>query len=142
MSEQNEEPYSGVERRVGWPSHLDADFWQRLYNHMTDEDTKFLEGRARMDRIEEDLRPIKKMYWAVVGSAGIGTLMLMLLLYIYAADKAEFKDVQKAILIQGAAIERLMVTQQTLESSYRRDMDRLERGQDKIIEQGGRRNSR
>lgn len=133
-SESSEDAYSCPNRRLGWPSTLDEDFWIKLYGHMTDENEKFREGTERMDRIEKDLQPIKKMYWAVVGSAGIGTLLLCVLLYIYASDKAEFKDVQKAILLQGAAIERLLISQSMMEQNYRRDFERIERGQDRLLE--------
>lgn len=122
---------------------LDAEFWRRLFLHMTSEENKFLEGSARMDRIEKDLQPIKKMYWAIVGSAGVGAgvgaLLLCLLTYVYIADKSEFKEVQKAILIQGNAIERLLSVQQSMDNSHRRDIDRLEREQERLTDGKGTR---
>lgn len=130
-------PCEKQERRAGY-AEVSQEFFERVSAHMESEDRRFAAGAARMEQIETDLRPIKNMYWAIVGSAAIGTFLLGLLIYIYSADKNEFKELQRAIVIQGEAIQRLMVSQQNLEQSYHRDVDRLERGQDRIFNQGER----
>lgn len=141
--------YEGPERRETWPTQLDIAFWRRLYSHMGGEDEKFRgfqkefeEGSERMAAIERDLQPIKKMYWAIVGSAGVGTLLLGLLTYVYISDKSDFKDVQRAIVIQGEAIQKLMISQSNLEQSYHRDVERIERGQDRLLNQQDRKGDR
>lgn len=101
---------------------------------METEHLKFEAGEERMDRIEEDLRPIKKMYWAVLGSATVGVMLLATLIYIYQSDKGEYrearletKELATAIYKQGTVLERLLTTHQALEQDYRRTVDRLDR---------------
>lgn len=129
------------ERREGY-AEISGEFFDKLAEHMVEEDAKFEAGALRMERIETDLRPIKNMYWAIVGSAAIGTLLLGLLIYIYATDKNDFKEVQRAIIIQGEAIQKLMVSQSNLEQSYHRDVERIERGQDRLLNQADRKDER
>lgn len=124
------------ERREHWPK--DAEFFQKVDRHMLVEELrqkleeeKFKQGDERMQRIEEDLRPLKSMYYAVLGSAGVGTLLLLTLLYIYTRDRADADVMQQAIYKQGMALEKLMQSHQALERDYRRDISRVEQGLDK-----------
>lgn len=138
--------YCGEEKRTNW-SYMDKSTLIRLFGHMAEEEEKFKKSDERMTAIEKDLQPIKKLYWATVGSAGIGALLLALLIYIYSSDKnddkemkAAFKEVQNVIIIQGEAIKMLMTSQQNLERSSQRDVDRLERNMTSLLNQSERRN--
>ena len=122
------------ERRSGWQNDTPPEFWTSLMEHMKAEDTKFCAGEERMDRIEEDLRPIKKMYWAVIGSASVGILLLAALIYIYQTDKMEYregrqetKELASAIYKQGVVLERLFTSHTLLEQDYRRTIDRIDK---------------
>jgi hypothetical protein len=116
------------ERRRHWPTMRDdPEFWLELKNHMAREEDRLKEGETRMDRIEEDLRPIKKMYYALIGSSAIGGFLLMTLLYIYSQDKGDLKDMQQILYRQGTAIEKLLQAHVELEKDFRREFDRIER---------------
>ncbi len=136
------------ERRLGY-AEITPEFFDSISNHMALEEQKFREGSDRMERIEADLQPIKKMYWAISGSALVGAVLLALLIYVYVSDKGDyregFKVLQQAIIVQGEAvkvqgegIKELMVSQKNLEASYHRDVERIERGQDRLLNQSGR----
>lgn len=103
-----------------------------LTDHIEREEDQFRDGAERMERIEQDLQPIKKMYWALMGSSGVMALLLAVLLYIYAEDKHGAKAMQEAIYKQGVAIERLLVSHTELEKDYRRDMTRIESTLDRV----------
>lgn len=120
------------ERRAGWPHGVPPEFWTELMNHMGGEEEKFRICEERMARIEEDLRPIKKMYWAVIGSASVGILLLASLLYIYQSDKSEYREgrmetreLASSIYKQGIVLERLFTSHTLLEQDYRRTIDRI-----------------
>lgn len=92
-----------------------------------EDNKKFDEGEKRMARIEEDLRPLKAMYYAVLGCGGVGTFLLMTLLYIYQTDKNDSKQMQEAIYKIATTTEKLVVSHQELEKDYRRDIGRIEK---------------
>ncbi len=133
---------TGGERREHWPK--DAEFFLKVDRHMMLEEVrqkveeeKFKQGEDRMQKIEEDLRPLKSMYYAVLGSAGVGTLLLLTLLYIYTRDRADADVMQQAIYKQGMAIEKLMQSHQELERDYRRDISRVEQEFEKYHQRFG-----
>lgn len=112
----------------------------RLIRHMALEEerekaqeAKFVIGERRMDAIEKDLRPLRALYYAVAGSGVVAAMLLSALLYIYGADKADLKEMQQAIYKQGTVMEKMIQAHQELEKDFRRESDRLERGQEKII---------
>jgi hypothetical protein len=120
------------ERREHWPK--DSDFFVRLEKHMLKEEMreeqdgkKFKAGEERMDKIEQDLRPLRSMYYAVLGSGGVASLLLMTLLFIYSSDREQAKELQQAIYRQGIAIEKLIHSHTELERDYRRDIERVEK---------------
>lgn len=79
-----------------------------LTSHISDEEDMFRRGEERMRAIEGELAPLKKMYWAVIGSAGVGSILLTLLVSFYAADRSEMKELSKAVLAQGLVLERIV----------------------------------
>ena len=110
----------------------DPVFWVRLNNHMQQEEDRFASGDYRMDRIEEDLKPIKKLYNATIGASMVGALLLGTLLYIYHDDKGSLMAMQDAIYKQGIAIERLILSHSELEKDVRNDVARMERNIDRL----------
>jgi sensor c-di-GMP phosphodiesterase-like protein len=120
------------ERREHWPK--DNDFFTRLERHMIAEELrenaendKFSAGEKRMEQIERDLRPLRSMYHAVIGSGGVAALLLATVLFIYNNDREQTKELQQAIYRQGVAIERLILSHAELERDYRRDIERVEK---------------
>ncbi len=97
-------------------------FYDALYSHMRVEEVRFKVNSDRMAAIETDLRPIRSMYWAVIGSSGIATLLLATLVFIYAGDQADSKSMQQTLSIQGTAIEKLIEKYHYSE----KDMDKME----------------
>ncbi len=111
-----------------------ANFFDRLHLHMVKEEEreqadaeKFERGEARMERIEEDLRPLNKMYWAVMGSTVVGTALIGLLIFIYQNDRSDVKAMQDAIYKQGTNIEKLIQSHQELEKDMRREFTRIDK---------------
>ncbi len=105
-----------------------------LTDHIEREENQFKRGEDRMERIEQDLQPIKKMYWALVGSSAVMALLLSTVLYIYSEDKSGARLMQEAIYKQGIAIEKLLQSHTELEKDYRRYQARMEREHEKIQE--------
>ena len=114
------EPTNGDNGSVG--STDKNRFYDALYSHMRVEEAMFRANSDRMAAIETDLRPIRRMYWAVIGSGGIATLLLATLVYIYAGDQADSKSMQQTLYIQGTAIEKLLEKYNYAE----KDMDKLD----------------
>lgn len=125
------------ERRQFWPK--DPEFFVKLEQHMLLEeqreaegDRKFEEGAERMAKIEEDLQPLKKMYYAVVGSGSVMVLLLGTLLFIYGEDKERLMRMQEVLYKQGTAIEVLIKAHETLENRADRTMGQLDRMEDRL----------
>jgi PHD/YefM family antitoxin component YafN of YafNO toxin-antitoxin module len=107
---------------------------ERLMRHLTLEEErerhsteKLDAGERRMERIEEDLRPLKALYYAVLGSGTVAGLLLTSLLYIYQADKADFKSMQEVLYKQGTVLEKLLQSHANLEGSVSKLDQRLEK---------------
>ncbi len=117
----------------------------RLIKHMLVEEErekaeldKFSAGEARMARIEKELQPLNKMYYAVIGSGAVAFFLLATLLFIYKTDRANVDDMRKtsdsmqqAIYEQGAAIKMMLQSHQELEKDFRRDVARIEKELDR-----------
>ena len=115
------------DRRLSWPPGVTPEFWQQLQNHMIKEEVREQMDANRLDTIEKDLQPLKKMYWAVLGSGGVLGFLLMTLLFVYTEDRDTIKSMQAALYKQGTAIEKLILSHGELEKDYRRDIERIER---------------
>lgn len=105
-----------------------------LTEHIQNEEDAFDRGEKRMAQIEADLQPIRRMYYAVIGSAGIGTLLLVSLVFIYQNDRTEIRNTQDALYRQGVAIERLLVSHAELEKDFRHDQSRTDTALSKLLE--------
>jgi hypothetical protein len=123
-----------TDRRDNWPPNTDSEFWARLDKHIAleeerekQDEARFKAGAARMQEIEKDLRPLKQLYWAVIGSGGVAALLLGTLLFIYRSDKADLKAMQEILYKQGTAIELLIKSHQELEKDMRREVSRVDR---------------
>ncbi len=104
-------------------------------------EAKFDEGERRMTsieqtigRIDSDLRPIKNLYHAVVGAAGVGAAIFGLMLYIYSEDKTQQKGMHEslksavAVLNQHSiALEKLLQSHQELEKDTVKEFQRIEK---------------
>lgn len=101
---------------------IDRDWYLKVQQHIDTEEGRIGQFQKSMDKIETDLKPIKNMYFALIGSAGVGGLLLLLLLFIYQSDKADSKDMRSSLLKQGIAIEQLLIGQQVMS----RDLLRVE----------------
>lgn len=103
-----------------------------LKMHIKEEEALFRAGHERMEAIEADLRPIRKMYWAVVGSATVGAALLATIVFFYQSDRADFREMQKVLHDQGAAIKVLIASHQNLDSDVRREHSVFERDIEKL----------
>ena len=133
---QQEQQDDMDERRKHWPK--DSAFFTKVERHIAEEEERLLleaerrkVGDERMDRIEQDLRPLNRLYWAVMGSGGVGAMLLAVLLFIYSDDRDTQKMMQDLLYKQGVAIEKLIQAQGTLESDLRREIGRVEAEQDR-----------
>lgn len=100
-----------------------------LQNHIDWEEKNSKITNERMERLEQELHPLKKMYFAVVGAGSVLSLLLATLLYIYDSDKRNadamqksIRETQDAIIRQGAALEKMLYMHQELERDLRREI--------------------
>lgn len=105
-----------------------------LSDHIIKEEANAKAAADRMQRIEEDLRPLKKMYHAVLGAGAVLGLLLATLLFIYQSDKESIgvmqksiRETQDSILKQGAQMEKLLYMHQELEKDLRREIAHAEK---------------
>lgn len=68
----------------------------------------WLDNEERLQQIEQDLRPLARMYWAIVGSAGVFGFVLSLLVFIYTGDRDQIKGMQSVLYEQGTAIKVML----------------------------------
>lgn len=92
------------ERRANWPATED-----------------------RLDQIERDLRPLSRMYWAIIGSSGVFGLTLALLVFIYTGDRDQMKQLQSAIYEQGTVIKVMLNKLENLTEHHNNLERRVER---------------
>lgn len=98
-----------------------------LTAHITSEEETFERGEKRMDDIERDLQPLQKMYYAIIGSGTVASILIGVLVFIYMSDRSEMKTMSQAIHTQGMAIERLLVTTNNIITLQEKDLARLDR---------------
>jgi hypothetical protein len=110
-----------------------------LADHIAKEEANAAANAERMERIEADLRPLRAMYYAVIGAGGVASMLLATLLYIYTADKGaitemqmSIRQAQEAIIKQGGAMEKLLLMHQELERDVRRDVERVEKSIERV----------
>lgn len=103
-----------------------------LRQHVEYEEKRFEEGERRMERIEEDLRPIAKMYNAFLGASAMLSALIALMVWIYMGDRDSMKQMGEAIQKQGSAIERMILKHEELERDMRRDFTRVDKELDRV----------
>lgn len=132
-------PY--VESRQVWPA-VPPEFEKRLNDHMSREEQRekedavrqaldakrFDDGAKTMKQLADDLAPIKKMYYAVVGCGILGTAMLAMGAYIYSndrndakVDRGEMKALAGALTEQSSAIRVMLSRMQ----DFKEEQDRM-----------------
>ena len=98
-----------------------------LREHIEHEETKFDKGEDRMERIENDLRPIAKMYNAFMGASAVLTFLITVLIWVYMGDRDQLRQQGDAIIKQGFVIEKMILKHEELEKDLKRDVARVER---------------
>lgn len=95
------------------------------FQHESNE--RLREGNERMARIEEDLRPLKNLYHAVVGASVLGTCLVALILFIYSNDRSTLQNLGEAVQRQGVVLEKLIAAHQELEKDTVKEFTRIEK---------------
>lgn len=92
------------------------------------------EGNKRMAAIENDLKPLLKLYHAVLGAGTVLFLVGILATYIYQGDREQAAQQTKAMQIisenvakQGTVIEKLILRHEELEKDTGKSIDRIEK---------------
>lgn len=100
----------------------------RIEEHLhIENNVRLQEGNERMARIEEDLRPLKNLYHAVIGAATVGGLLIGILIYVYQEDRATLKLLGEVLQRQGTTMEKLIQSHQNLERETEREFARWEK---------------
>lgn len=99
------------------------------FQHESNE--RLREGNERMARIEEDLRPLKNLYHAVIGASTLGVAFIGLVVYIYNADRDSIKALADSVQKQGVVLEKLIQSHNELEKDTVKEFQRIERILDK-----------
>lgn len=106
-------------------------FWKELRDHVVEEEGRSKQLYDRVAKIETDLQPIRKLYYAVVGSGVVAAMLMGTLLYIYHGDRTEMfnqrgdiKELSTVVTKQNLVLERTVIMLQNLEADYRRNQDR------------------
>lgn len=90
------------------------------------------EGNKRMEKIEEDLRPVKNLYHTVVGASMIGTALVGLLIFIYVNDRETIKTLSESVQRQGLVLEKMIQSHQELEKDTTKEFQRFEKTLEKL----------
>jgi hypothetical protein len=105
----------------------DIDLKAILLGHIETEEARFDEGDKRMNRIEQELRPITKMYHAFLGAGMTMGLLLAVLVWVYLSDVKKMTFVTDTLVKQGLVIEKILTKHEELEKDYRREFERVEK---------------
>ncbi len=106
---------------------MDSVTTSELRDHIKNEEERLKKGEERMERIEQELRPIAKLYNAFVGASAVLTLLIGVLLWVYLQDRDQMKQQGDAIQKQGFVIEKLILKHEELEKDLKKDISRLDR---------------
>lgn len=98
----------------------ESDLGILLRTHIEMEESRLDEGAKRMAQIEQDLRPLTRLYYSVVGASVVISLLIGSLLFIYNDDKEHMKELTNAVYQQGKALEKMIVMHQSLEKDVMR----------------------
>lgn len=95
--------------------------------HVAKEEEALKKGDERMARIEEELRPIAKLYNAFMGASAVLTMLIGVLLWVYLGDREQIKQQGDALVKQGFVIEKLILKHEELERDLKKDIARIDR---------------
>ena len=79
-----------------------------IAEHIKDEERLLMVDGMRMEAIERDLRPLLKMYYAIVGSASVGVMLMAIFVWIMVEKNTDIKDVQKSIQAHSIQINETL----------------------------------
>ena len=100
-----------------WPA-FNVEFERRLNEHLDQEEERakedairhaldekrFDDGARTMKQLAEDLSPIKKMYYALLGCSGLALAVLAMGGWIYTNDRQDAKDDRRDLKIIASAV--------------------------------------
>jgi hypothetical protein len=96
------------------------------------------EGNKRMAAIETDLKPLLKLYHAVLGAGAVLGFVAILLTFIYQGDREQaaatsqaVKTVTEAVAKQGVVLEKLILRHEELEKDTDKAIERIEKKMEK-----------
>jgi hypothetical protein len=97
------------------------------------------EGNLRMEAIEgdirelsQDLKPLMKLYHAVVGASVLVVMLVSLVVFIYQGDRESNKALTDAVYKQGIVIEKLIASHQELEKDTTKEFQRMEKAMERL----------
>ena len=97
------------------------------------------EGNIRMGNIEgelkelaTDLKPLLKLYHAVMGATTLDAFFVGLLIFIYSNDRESIKKIGEAVQTQGMALEKLIQKHEVFETDTTKEISRIERVLEKM----------
>ena len=79
-----------------------------IAEHIKDEDRLLIVEGMRMEAIERDLRPLVKMYYAIVGSAFVSTALMGIFVWIMVEKNSDIREVQKSIQLHSLQINETL----------------------------------
>ena len=139
MTQENPDPYL-------WPA-FNIEFERELREHMKREEARekadavrhaldekrFDDGAKIMKQLAEDLSPVKKMYYALLGCSGFALALLGMGGWIYTndrmdakADRVELKAIAGAVVEQSTAVKVILTRLQ----DFKEEQDRMRRALD------------
>ena len=79
-----------------------------IVEHVKDEERLLLVEGMRMDAIERDLRPIIKMYYAIVGSSAVSVFLMSIFIWIMVEKNTDIRQVQKELQTHSIQINETL----------------------------------
>jgi hypothetical protein len=99
------------------------------------------EGNIRMGNIERDiselatdLKPLLKLYHAVMGAAALGAMFIALLIFIYNQDRDAIKVLGESVQKHSIILEKMIARHEEFERDTQKEFGRIE----KALEKAGR----
>ena len=79
-----------------------------ITEHIKDEERLLVVEGMRMEAIERDLRPILKMYYAIIGSSAVSVLLMSIFVWIMVEKNTDIKEVQKTLQAHSIQISETL----------------------------------
>ena len=80
-----------------------------ITDHIKDEERLLIVEGMRMEAIERDLRPILKMYYAIIGSSAVSIALLGIFVWIMVEKNTDIKEVQKTLNAHSIQINETLI---------------------------------